>query len=349
MNLTKCFAVGLCLTAMTASAVIVKSDSFESGFSSGWDGTPAGARIDGDASLDGYMGTRPMTGVTSNKLVKLDTEGGVWTNKIGVSGQSFETTPVYCDMLVKFVPSEELPTLTEGKLALAIKAGAGGTNFLNIAHQNGPAIEWVQTARDISTSAWYRVTVKMYWDVDLESTYGLTFINGTAVGSALRLDGNTTLNSIGFQGTGYIDEVVVRDDSPFVVQFAGSGAVITDTNAYDTWLTTHSLTRETVQLNQYNAFLFGVAPDPVLGSPNLKVSSITVGGNVVLTLAADYSGVITDVALNPANFNNGAVVTVRGKVNVQDLSWTDLGSPLTFNPTVGATTYNFFTVGVAVP
>lgn len=346
MNLTKCFAASLCLSAMTASAgFLVATNDFEGGT---LEGTWSGGVNALDDIVAGSTGVTdadsPLVGVTDNKLLKLDTEGGIWTNTVS---QSFETTPIYCDMLVKFVPSEELPALTDGKLAIAIKLGLDGTNYLNIANNNGSTFAWAATAKAISTSAWYRVTVKMYWDGLAEATFAQTYVNGTAVGSPLVLDGNTTLNSIGFQGTGYVDEIVVRNDSPFVVQFAGTGAVITNPTVYDAWLLANSLTRETVNINQYNAYLFGVAPDGAT-SPLLKVSSITVGGNIVLTLAADYA-TAPDVAINPANLNNGAVVTVQGKVNLSDLSWTDLGSPLTFNPTVGATTYNFFQVKIAVP
>lgn len=218
MNLTKCFVAGLCLSAMTASAGFVVSNAFEATDSgTGWtfgDKTwsTVGVRVDNDAvnGRASYTGNRPMPGSDNNIVLKLDTEGGIWTNTVGASFSGEDV--VYADMLVKFVPSEELPTLTDGKLAIAIKAGLDGTNYLNIANNDSSTFAWAETAQAIDTSAWYRVTVKMYFESDW--TFGQVYVNGTAVGSPLALDGDTTLNSIGFQGTGYVDEVAVRDDDP---------------------------------------------------------------------------------------------------------------------------------------
>jgi hypothetical protein len=217
MNLTKCFVAGLCLSALTASAGFIKTNAFEGEPSTGWwvgDGDTLTTRSVPNDTVNGrasYGGVRPMADAANENVLKLDTEGGVWTNEVGVS---FETVPVWADMLVKFVPSEELPTLTDGKLAVAIKLAVDGTNYLNVANNNGSTFAWAETAQAIFTSDWYRVTVKMSWDDELEATFAQVSVNGTAVGSPLVLDGNTTLNSIGFQGTGYIDEVVVRDDDP---------------------------------------------------------------------------------------------------------------------------------------
>lgn len=212
MNLTKWFAAGLCITAMTASAGFINSNDFESaGFFGTWSGGVNALEDIVAGSTDVTDADTPLVGVGDSKVLKLDTEGGIWTNEVN---QSFELTPVYADMLVKFVPSEELPTLTDGKLAVAIKLGAGDNFYLNVANNNGSTFSWAETAQVISTMSWYRVTVKMAWDSGLETTTAQIYINGTEVGTALTLDGNTTLNSIGFQGTGFVDEVVVRDDDP---------------------------------------------------------------------------------------------------------------------------------------
>ena len=92
MNLTKCFAAGLCLTAMTASATgILQSDAFENNsYSGNWSGGLSlsyggiGNVVDGDA-YPSYTAVRPMTGVTSNRVLQLNTEGGVWTNTVNRS------------------------------------------------------------------------------------------------------------------------------------------------------------------------------------------------------------------------------------------------------------------------
>ena len=348
MNLTKCFVAGLCLTAMTASAVEKKANAFETLADlqqTGWwiavdtSLQSDGVVVDGDASLDGYAGVRPMTGVTSNKVLKLDTEGGVWTNTIN---ESFATTPIFADMLVKFVPSEELPTLTEGKLAIAIKLELDGTNYLNVANNN--TIEnsyiWAVTAKAISTSEWYRVTVKMYSDPDLLWTYAQVYVNGAAVGGPLELDGNETLNSIGFQGTGFIDEVVVRDDDPFessTVAFGGTGPQV-DPLELNAWKSANLIVG-TEDPDSFNAFVMNVAPDLDGISPVLVVNSIVIDGTTTLTVMAKYAN-DSLVALGTPLYN-GAVLTVWGKVNLEDANWVNIGTDLT---DFDQTTYKFFTV-----
>lgn len=346
MNLTKCFVAGLCVTALTASAAnyLVATNDFEGGTLEGtWTGGINASAIV-DASTGVTDANSPIVGVTDSKLLKLDTEGGVWTNDVN---QPFSGAPVWADMLVKFVPSEELPTLTEGKLAVAIKLALDGTNYLHIANNDSSAFTWAATTKAISTSEWYRVTVKLYTTEGW--SYADVSVNNQSVSAGLILDGTTTLNSIGFQGTGFIDEVAVRDDDPFsALMFAGT-IPVTDEAGYLAWLSTNSIAQGAETAGMYNAFLWDVAPDVSAGgSPDLKVSSITVGANVVLTLAADYD-VELDVAIVPANLNNGAVIDVLGKVNLADPTWTSLGSPLTFNPVVGANTNQFFKVDIAVP
>jgi hypothetical protein len=212
MNLTKLFVAGMCLTAMSASAAfVVATNDFEDGTLKGsWSGGVTALNIT-NGVVGITDGSTPIIGVGDTKVLKLDTEGAVWTNTVS---ESFESTDIYADMLVKFVPSETLPELANGKLALAVKANAGGTNMLNVANNNGSTFTWAETVQEISTTDWYRVTVKLNTVAEV-GTYAQVYINNVAVGSLLDLDGETTLNSIGFQGTGYIDEVAVRNDDPF--------------------------------------------------------------------------------------------------------------------------------------
>jgi len=348
MNLTKCFVAGLCVSALTASAAITQSDAFEGGVYSGnWLGVGlnydpvAGPVVDGDA-YPSYQGVRPLTDVTTNRVLKLDTEGGIWTNTVN---QSFETNAVWVDMLVKFVPSEDLPTfspVTDGKLAIAVKADAGGTNLLNIANNNGFSFTWNPTAREISTSEWYRVTVKLYYDsLVLGTTAAQVSINGTDVGTPLELNANTTLFSIGFQGTGFIDEVVVRDDPPSfgstTVAFGGSGPLV-DQAELTAWKGTNSII-VTENPNSFNAFVMNVAPETNGDSPVLVVSSISVGGTTTLEVMAKYADGHTVVLGSP--LYNGAVLTVWGRAALETGTWQNLGTTLDgFNQP----TYKFFMV-----
>jgi len=337
MNLTKCFAAGLCLSALTVSAAnyLVATNDFEGGTLEGvWNGGVDAFDIV-DASTGVTDANSPIVGVTDNKLLKLDTEGGVWTNEVGAA---FDTAPVYADMLVKFVPSEELPTLTEGKMAVAIKLALDGTNYLNIANNNSSTFAWAETAQAISTSDWYRVTVKMYFQDDW--TYGQVYVNGNAVGSPLDLDGDTTLNSIGFQGTGFIDEVAVRDDDPFApttVAFGGTGPLV-DPDELAAWKLANGITG-TEDVDSFNAFVMNVAPETNGDSPVLVVNSIVIDGTTTLTVMAKYAD--DDLVALGTPLYNGAVLTVWGKVNLDDVAWVNLGTDLT---DFDQTTYQFFTV-----
>jgi hypothetical protein len=221
MNLTKLFVASLCFTAMTASAAsyLGATNDFEDATLKGtWSGGVTALNITN--GVEGVVGitddNTPIVGVGDTRVLKLDTQGAVWTNTVN---ESFLAGDLYADMLVKFVRSEDLPVLPtgSGKLALAIKANTGGTNMLNVANNNGSTFTWAETAQEISTTEWYRVTVKLTTVPNI-GTYAQVYINNTAVGTLLDLDGQSTdLEAIGFQGTGYIDELAVRRDNPFPI------------------------------------------------------------------------------------------------------------------------------------
>lgn len=230
MNLTKLFVAGLCFTAMTASAVVIKEDSFESGTftNAGWSGFDSTFGVNIIGGTNGVTDANsPMVGVGDDRVLHLNTDGAVWTNTI--TGATFLTTPIYADMLVKFVPSEDLPTLDSG-----VKLAAAVTNGFLVVTKNGNV--WNSTTQPIDTNFWYRFTVELkvvttsnlvadpggdYWN-EVTIKKANVKINGTnvVVGGETEFIisdflGSSTLTAIGFQGTGFIDEVVVRDDNPF--------------------------------------------------------------------------------------------------------------------------------------
>lgn len=215
MNLTKLFAASLCLTAMAASAVELKSDSFESGsFGAGWTGPQESAIV---AGTNGVAEANSPINTSDTKVLQLDTGAGTWTNQVGYSFDNTNTPALYIDMLVKFVPSETPPPLGDGvKLAIAV------TNDLLVVTKAVSGVNtWADTATNIDTSLWYRVTVKLEQDVNY-SYYASVTLNGdqpVSVGGEERFEIADSsylgvLNSIGFQGTGFIDEVVVTTDNP---------------------------------------------------------------------------------------------------------------------------------------
>jgi len=256
MNLTKLFVAGLCFTAMTASAAYVKTNAFETGEDqTGWwvgDSDTLSTRSVTNDSINGrsdYAGATPLTGTANERVLKLDTEGAVWTNEINeIYANEEDTLQLYTDMLVKFVPSEDLPDVSSlsGKLALAVKDDGTGTNRLNISWYNDGFSAWSEiSSKVISTTSWHRVTVRLYTTDAGQVPRSTVFLDGDQVFDQAINGGGLILNSIGFQGTGYIDEVVVRDDSPF-------GGAATLTLSFSTGVgsvyvgATQKLTTETV-------------------------------------------------------------------------------------------------------
>jgi len=217
MNLTKLFAASLCLTAMAASAVELKSDSFESeSFSGGWVGPQPSNIV---AGTNGVAEANSPINTSDTKVLQLDTGAGTWTNQVGYSFDNTNTPALYIDMLVKFVPSETPPPLGDGvKLAIAVT-----NDLLVVTKAVGVGVnDWATTATTIDTSLWYRVTVKLEQDVVNYLYYASVTLNGNqpvSVGGEERFEIADSsylgvLNSIGFQGTGFIDEVVVTTDNP---------------------------------------------------------------------------------------------------------------------------------------
>ena len=352
MNLTKCFVAGLCLTAMTVSAVgTIQGDAFENGIYSGsWSGSlslsygEGGHVVDGDAftGIPPYTSARPMTGVTSNRVLRLDTEGGVWTNMVGVP---FGAAPVFVDMLVKFVPSEDLPQLDSSvKLAVAV------TNGCLVVTKNGS--QWNQTNQAIDTNTWYRFSAELkqvtssnwvvdpflegggYWDISTTKR-AIVKINQSVVSVGGENDfiifdvlGTSTLTSIGFSGTGFVDEIVVRDTDPFAlptVPFGGSGSQVVPAEL-NAWKIANSITG-TENPSSFNAFVMNVAPEANGDSPVLFVNSIAVGGTTTLSVMAKYADGHTVVLGSP--LYNGAVLTVWGKAVLETGNWQNIGTTLT--------------------
>lgn len=219
MKKFKLFVVSICFIVVTVSAgFVVDTNDFEGGSLNGiWSGGVTSFNIS-NITVVGISDTNtPIVGTGNTKVLKLDTEGGVWTNTINAS---FSTNAIFIDMLVKFVPSETLPLFSFDagveKLALAVRTTEGGTNLLNIGSHNGNEFAWTEISKEIITSQWYRVTIKLYTkDLYLfedETTYAQIYIDGVSIGLPLLLDSNTTLRSLGFQGTGFVDEIAIRND-----------------------------------------------------------------------------------------------------------------------------------------
>lgn len=323
MNLTKFFIASLCLTAMTASAIVLQSDSFESGsFSNGllW----AGPGLTTGAITDGITGltdaNTPMEIASDTKVLQLNTEGAVWTNM--VTEGVFASAPIYTDMLVKFVPSEALPSI-DGTVKLAIATTNG---LLVVTKDDGAGNNvWVSTSTTIDTSLWYRVTVKLSFVTPLVKA------NVKVDGTDVTVDGNTTfditdndgfqtLYAIGFQGTGFIDEVVVRDDNPFgdtpvvllTLSFAtGIQSVVVDGNSK-----TNGASVATPSTLEITTATFYEIADVTGASTNWTVAGIgETSGSVAVSSTSNVTVTITARAETSTNAWGGATAFTNQPAN----------------------------------
>lgn len=227
MNLTKWFAAGLCITAMTVSAQSIKTNSFEGTLdSTGWfvgveknlESTGIVVANDAINNRDTYSAdatNRPMPDAANTKVLKLD-ESVTFTNTI--TDASFASVPVYVDMLVKFVPSDTLASVDSvAKLAIAVTNDLVAVTRADLT--TGAINEWVITETTIDTSKWHRVTVKLEYTSARYATLQIdrqtVMVGGESSFRITDNEGSITLRALSFSGTGYVDEIVVTRDDPF--------------------------------------------------------------------------------------------------------------------------------------
>ncbi len=173
---------------------------------------------------------------------------------------SFQDTPVYVDTLIKFTPSEDDPEITDPFIKVAIFVNASSNLVIRHRYYD-PQVGFVSTNSvfddvGIDPDQWYRLTIKLAheatasggfstdaFQVYLDGGAPLTHFNGAQTmgvfnnGSwffLLTVDpqmggGDQQLNQISFQGTGYVDDLVVADTYvPF-----GGGAALTLTLVFN--------------------------------------------------------------------------------------------------------------------
>ncbi len=186
-------------------------------------------------------------------------EGGTGSYGLGTA-QAVAATGTYLDTLVQFtVTEDEEPTVgTDDKLAIWLQAGEGTTNLMvraAIVEGQGRTPTNFTLNATVEPGVWYRLTVKALADItDGDHIPGFQiFLDGnvltsdtvTLAGSTLSdlspeefddshyadivagkyfasLKTGTTLQGVGFQGTGAVDEIVWTEDNPFpaaVVEF----------------------------------------------------------------------------------------------------------------------------------
>ena len=167
---------------------------------------------------------------------------------------SFISAPVYVDTLIKFTPSEDDPEVTDdGVLKAAIFVNASSN--LVVCHKFTDGVTFTLTnsvfdAITIDPEQWYRLTIKLAVDATLLTPALEIYLDGTKLthangavdmntftGGSLFFalsaggmgGGNSDLSQVSFQGTGYVDDLVVADyHTPF-----GGGAGLTLTLVFN--------------------------------------------------------------------------------------------------------------------
>ena len=363
MNLTKSLSLALgCagIFAFTASATSFVSDTFKniSGTAAPDVWTPAGywgvsgnndtsRVVEGDAARSAFSATStPITNATDSLVVALNTEGDILSRDVG--NISFAGTPLYVDMMVKFVLSEEMPEVTADS-KLAICASVADSNLYVRVSNDGSgaalALDWYRVENvKVDPEQWYRVTVECSFDaggwdaamfrIKLNGGEYLNSLGGWDIDLGAQGEGdctyffsasgspnNTTLYSIDFQGTGFIDELVVTDDLPYFAEgtgedtyFAGDPNKPVDSVAYNAWIAKYNVSP--ILPAMWNAFVLNVNPGDGTSIAGLKILSIEpIGANAVITIGAGLENAALASYTQYANQSN--LLYPNGKLTLQ--------------------------------
>ena len=259
-----------------------------------------------------------------NYVMALNTEGATLTRKLADVGgvdmfADFSADPVYVDMMVKFVLSEDQP---DPPSDLGVKAliYANASSNLVVFTGNTGTREFTTVDAVVDPEQWYRLTIKwFYWQDGFCAAFTVT-LNGIELNvsdgyiddglytqpgpvciTASQFTLNSTLTAIEFQGTGYIDELVVTDVEPDIqvaeaTYFAGTGTQV-DATAYATWQDKFSASiglsgSQGVEAWMLNAFLLNVDPGTTETEARIiikKITPTTTGADVLLK-AIDGNG-----------------------------------------------------------
>jgi len=268
---------------------------------------------------DTYKGTTPMTNSTANWVMALNTEGATLIRELKnssgtVTVADFSSEPVYVDMMVKFVLSEDDPELpTDVKTLIFARANSN----LVVYSSDGTDADFTELDCQINPDQWYRLTLTWinFMEIDMYAAFSIQINGGepletdaTGLGydetgslggcwfiSAQNLKEDMELTAIEFQGTGFIDELVVTPNKPDFgegdtdVYFAGTGPKV-DGPTYDAWqkVSANAISIAAaggVKEWMYDAYLLNVDPGSTGVKARLVIKSISPtssGANITL-------------------------------------------------------------------
>ncbi len=157
--------------------------------------------------------------------------------------------PVYVDTLMKFTPSEDDPEVTDPYVKLALFVNASSNLVLRHSYFDNDAGIYVvtnsvfdadsDTPIEIDPEKWYRLTIEMRSHASYGDIQVLVWLDGNPL---VHYNGETegggahngpvfwamhmakSLSQISFQGTGYVDDLVVTDT---IVPFQTAGTTLT--------------------------------------------------------------------------------------------------------------------------
>jgi hypothetical protein len=194
----------------------------------------------------------PTTGAAWSRVLKLNTEGVTLTNML--SGATLDTKDIWVDTLIKMVVSEDVPTAISNdvnvKAAVYLNSSSNLVVYhgtFNVGGSDYGHSKYTATGAKLVPGEWYRLTIRL----DSTTTPGeeeafKVFTNGGVVVAAAGVgydDWKTefatvsppggpwflsaarrpsgyestfadTVQTLCFQGTGYVDDLVVTDSAP---------------------------------------------------------------------------------------------------------------------------------------
>lgn len=298
----------------------------------------------------GYTATLyPLTSDTHTNVAQLATEGGMLSFTSGAS-DDFSASSLYVDAMVRFVLSDSDPTESSITNDTKIAIFANSSSNLVIRHgffvYSGEDRTFVLTNSVIDTTAllgapidpafWYRLTVELSSSGDPDyfaqaqvkvNSNLVTHANapGDLFLSAITSDTDTSLKAVSFQGTGFIDDVVVTRDVP---TFGGTGSVfsyVIKEYTNDVFVIHHTVTSPSAWTNIYaaasstwytNKLAVGTAGMFVLGADNQTVTAPVPDGTQsptnVLNVLLDQAKTAGELPAQFAGMSPTDIAWIRG-------------------------------------
>ena len=223
-----------------------------------FDGTYAAGRPITNANAQAQALKLETEGQTLTRYIAFTQDDGSGSDGIPVTTPApidAGVTPVFVDTLIKFTPSEDEPEISDPSVKIAVYVNVNSNLVVRHKKFTGASFDAVSSVFAelgvIDPDQWYRLTLKMGYDADFPATYFEIYLNGgsalTHANGAVNVStwsngkmflalstealggGSTSLMQVSFQGTGYVDDLVVaRDITPF-----GGQAALTLTLAFN--------------------------------------------------------------------------------------------------------------------